>query len=100
MAQDKGRKPRIRCNVGICNKYADLLKDIQTFFEKYDIHFRLCYLKRDDMYRIVLQSKKELCKLSELLYKNAHLFMSRKKDKFVDYVNTEILHKTSEDCNA
>ena len=97
---EKGKSPRVRCNVGICNKHSDLLEEIKTFFEKYNIHFKLHYLKRDDMYRIVLQSKSELYLLNSILYKNSHLFMSRKKNKFDHYVNTEILHKTDGDCNA
>ena len=72
----------------------------KDFFEKYNIHFKLHYLKRDDIYRIVLQSKSELYLLNSILYKNSHLFMSRKKNKFDHYVNTEILHKTDGDCNA
>lgn len=64
------------------------------------LQIKLHYLKRDDMYRIVLQSKSELYLLNSILYKNSHLFMSRKKNKFDHYVNTEILHKTDGDCNA
>lgn len=97
---EKNKKPRNRCNVGMCNKYDDLLIDIMNFFNKFDIHFKLHYLKRDDMYRIVLQSKSELLKFRDLIYKNSHLFLSRKKNKLDHYVNTEILHKTNEDCNA
>lgn len=97
---EKNKKPRVRCNVGICNKHCDLLKEIQLFFEKYNIHFKLVYMKRDDMYKITLQSKKELTEFFNLFYKNAHLFLNRKKQKLENYVNTEILHKTSEDCNA
>lgn len=45
-------------------------------------------------------AKSELYLLNSILYKNSHLFMSRKKNKFDHYVNTEILHKTDGDCNA
>jgi hypothetical protein len=99
-AIEKGKNPRNRCKVGMCNKYDTLLNEISEFFAKYDIHFRITHEKRDDMYYINLQAKKELAAFYELFYKDAHLFMSRKKDKLEHYVNTEILHKTSEDCNA
>ena len=63
-------------------------------------YYKPYQIKRDNMYRIVLQSKSELYLLNSILYKNSHLFMSRKKNKFDHYVNTEILHKTDGDCNA
>lgn len=98
--KEVGKKQRNRCNVGMCNKYDDMLIEIQNFFDKYDIKFKLHYLKRDDMYRIVIQSKEQLKTLFNLLYNNSTLFLSRKKEKFESYVNTEILHKTNENCNA
>ena len=52
--KEVGKKQRNRCNVGMCNKYDDMLIEIQNFFNKYDIKFKLHYLKRDDMYRIVI----------------------------------------------
>ena len=84
----------------MCNKYDDMLIEIQNFFNKYDIKFKLHYLKRDDMYRIIIQSKEQLKILFNLLYNNSTLFLSRKKEKFENYVNTELLHKTNENCNA
>jgi hypothetical protein len=99
-AKEKGKKDRVRCSVGICNKYDDLLLDIKNYFNKYDVEFNLHYIKRDDMYRIVCQRKNDIKKIYDLIYKDAHYFLSRKKSKLESYVNTEILQKTTEDCNA
>lgn len=99
-AKEKGKKDRVRCSIGICNKYDDLLLDIKNYFNKYDVEFNLHYIKRDDMYRIVCQRKNDIKKIYDLIYKDAHYFLSRKKSKLESYVNTEILQKTTEDCNA
>ena len=84
----------------MCNKYDDLLLDIKNYFNKYNVKFQLHYIKRDDMYRIVCQRKNDIKKIYDLIYKDAHYFLSRKKSKLEIYVNTEILQKTTEDCNA
>lgn len=99
-AVEKGKKDRIRCSIGICNKYDDLLVDIINFFKKFDILFKLNYMKRDDMYRIVCQRKDSINKFYNLIYKDSHYFLTRKKEKLENYVNTEILQKTAGDCNA
>ena len=99
-AVEKGKKDRIRCSIGICNKYDELLNDIAMFLGKFDIDFRKHYLKRDDMYRIVCQNKKSLKNFYDLFYENSNYFLTRKKEKLENYVNTEILQKTTEDCNA
>lgn len=52
------------------------------------------------MYRIVCQRKDSINKFYNLIYKDSHYFLTRKKEKLENYVNTEILQKTTEDCNA
>jgi hypothetical protein len=52
------------------------------------------------MYKISTSSKENIKKFHETVYKNSTYFLLRKKEKLENYVNTEILHKTNEDCNA
>ena len=54
---ETGKKDRMRCSLSFFNKYDDLLADISNFLKKYDINFKLYYLKRDDMFRIMTQNK-------------------------------------------
>lgn len=97
---EKGKKDRVRCKFEICCKNNSLLNDIVKFFKTKNISINLNYLKRDDMYRISTSSKSEIKKINELLYKNANLFLTRKKNKLNNYVNSEIVQKTTDDCNA
>ena len=90
----------MRCSLSFFNKYDDLLADISNFLKKYDINFKLYYLKRDDMFRIMTQNKSSVKRFYDLIYKNAKYFLTRKKEKLENYVNTEILQKTTGDCNA
>ena len=84
----------------MCNKYDDMLIEIQNFFNKYDIKFKLHYLKRDDMYRLKTTSKKEIEKIFHLLYDNSHFYLSRKFKKFNYYVNTEVSQLIADHRNA
>lgn len=99
-AAEKGKKDRFRCAIGMCNKYDDLLLEIINFLENFGITFKLYYMKRDDMYKITCQSKISINNFYKVVYKDAHYFLTRKKEKIENYVNTEILQKTTEDCNA
>ena len=97
---EKGKKDRLRCTISFVNKRDSLLIDIKEFLYIYGINFNKHYLSRDDMYRISSSSKENVKKFYDLIYKDATYFLSRKKEKLESYVNTEILHKTNEDCNA
>ena len=99
IAKEKNKKDRIRCKVDFSNKNNSFLKEIQSFLLKNDITFNLNYISRDDMYRLCSSSKTEIEKFRKLIYKNSSLFLSRKKFKF-EQENSEILQKTTEDCNA
>ena len=52
------------------------------------------------MFRIMTQNKSSVKRFYDLIYKNAKYFLTRKKEKLENYVNTEILQKTTGDCNA
>lgn len=100
VTREKGKKDRFRRHFQIDSKKNTLLLEIQKFFSKYDININLNYLKRDDMYRIVTSSKKEVEKIYHLLYDNSYFYLSRKFNKFNHYVNTEDLQLITEACNA
>lgn len=100
VCKEKNKKDRIRCTLSFVSKKSALLDEIQEFLSNYSIHFNRHYLIRDDMYRIATSSKESVLRFYNLIYKDASCFLSRKKEKLENYVNTEILHKTDGDCNA
>ena len=82
------------------SKKSSLLLDIQKFFAEHDIKINLNYIKRDDMYRLITSSKKEVKKIYHLLYDNSYFYLQRKYEKINHYVNTEDLQLIAEACNA
>ena len=100
IAREKGKKDRFRKYFQIDAKYSLILLEIQKFFSIYDIKVNINYIKRDDMYRLVTSSKKEVEKIFHLLYDNSYFYLGRKFNKFSHYVNTEDLQLIAEACNA
>lgn len=100
ISKEKGKKDRARCCVSICSKTENFLKEIKKFLESKGVTMNISHLKRDDMFRLSTQSKEQIFKLYNLIYKDASYSLSRKIEKIKSYVNTEILPKTAEDCNA
>ena len=84
----------------IVSKTSSLLTEIQKYLSENDINSQVHYLKRDDMYRLSIGSKAEIKKFGNLLYNNANFFLSRKKEKFDHYVNTEVTQLIAEYRNA
>lgn len=100
VAREKGKKDRFRYYVSIVSKKSSLLLDIQKFFAEHDIKINLNYLSRDDMYRLMTYSKKEIEKIYHLLYDDSYFCLQRKYEKINHYVNTEDLQLIAEACNA
>jgi hypothetical protein len=100
VAKEKGKKDRVRCSMSLCAKNNSILDDISKFFSKFKIKTNVNYLKRDDMYRLATSSKAEILKIYNLIYKGCNYSLKRKLNSIESYVNTEILPKTKEDCNA
>ena len=100
VAKEKGKKDRFRYYVSMISKKSSLLLDIQKFFAEHNIKINLNYIKRDDMYRLITSSKKEVEKIYHLLYDNSYFYLQRKYEKINHYVNTEDLQLIAEACNA
>lgn len=100
VSKEKGKKDRFRRYFQIDAKYSSILLEMQKFFSEHDIKINLNYIKRDDMYRMVTSSKKEIEKIYHLLYDDSYFYLSRKFKKFDHYVNTEDLQLITEACNA
>lgn len=100
VTREKGKKDRFRYYVSMVSKKSSLLLDIQKFFAEHDIKINLNYIKRDDMYRLMTSSKKEVEKIYYLLYDNSYFYLQRKYEKINHYVNTEDLQLIAEACNA
>lgn len=105
LALEKGKAARFRYKFDICGKTESLLDEIINFLSIHNIKVNKNYLKRDDMYRISSSSKKEVEKIFNFLYKDAHFYLSRKFNKFNYYVNTEVNqliadHRNAQEVNA
>lgn len=100
VCKEKGKSDRFRRYFQIDSKTNSILLEIQKFFSDHDIKINLNYIKRDDMYRIVTSSKREVEKIYHLLYDDSYFYLSRKFNKFSHYVNTEDLQLIAEACNA
>lgn len=100
VAREKGKKDRFRYYISMISKKSSLLLDIQKFFAEHNIKINLNYIKRDDMYRLMTSSKREIEKIYHLLYDNSYFYLQRKYDKINHYVNTEDLQLIAEACNA
>lgn len=98
--REKWRKVRPRCTINFASKTSTLVLEIQEFLNKFGINFNYRYAKSTDMFIISTCSKNMIHKFYDLIYRNSHYFLTRKKEKLENYVNTEILQKTTEDCNA
>lgn len=100
ICREKGKKDRFRYYVSMVSKKSSLLLDIQKFFAENNIKINLNYIKRDDMYKLVTTSKKEVEKIYHLLYNDSYFYLQRKYEKLNHYVNTEDLQLIAEACNA
>ena len=98
--QNGNRKERVRGRFDIISKNKSILADIQSYLKENDIKSLINYLKRDNMYRLYVESKKEIIKLYHLLYDNSYFYLSRKYNKFNHYVNTEVTQLIAEHRNA
>ena len=69
-----------RCNISIFGNSIEFLKQIQKFYNKYNI---TSYIhKSKNLYRISVHKQKDLLFLYEKLYYSTDLFLIRKKNKF------------------
>lgn len=93
-------KPRLKLSISFTSKKRSLFDDIKLFFEKYNINFNIHYNNRDNCYLLQTASIGNIKQIYDILYKDAHFYMSRKYNKFSYYVNTEIPQYASGDCNA
>lgn len=100
ICREKGKKDRFRYYVSMVSKKSTLLLDIQKFFAENNIKINLNYIKRDNMYRLITTSKKEVEKIYHLLYNDSYFYLQRKYEKLNHYVNTEDLQLITEACNA
>lgn len=91
---------RFRYSFDICSKTKSILEDILEYFNKYDININLNYIKRDNMYRLKTSNRKEIFKIYNLLYNNSNFYLSRKFNKFIYYVNTDVNQLLIDHCNA
>ena len=97
---EPNKNPRFRIRFDIDAKKQSILLDFAKFFSENNINVNINYLKRDDMYRLTIGSKKEIYKIFELLYKDCNFCLSRKFNKFNHYVNTEVTQLIAEYRNA
>ena len=106
----------LKCN--ICSPTIQILEDIQNILKENNIYSTInkenrigktliiptgtCIAKKD-MYRLFIRRKEDIKKFYYFLYKDADIFLSRKKDKFEDnfemlkllrHVNTEVTTET------
>lgn len=100
ICKEKGKKDRFRYYVSMVSKKSTLLLEIQKFFANNNIKLNLNYIKRDDMYKLITSSKKEVEKIYHLLYDDSYFWLQRKYEKFNHYVNTEDLQLITEARNA
>jgi intein/homing endonuclease len=80
---------RLTQSFQICSKKSNILNEIAKFCEDNKIKAGVSYYTRDDMYLLTISSKDGVKKFGELLYNDSNYFLSRKKNKFNYYANTE-----------
>lgn len=90
VSKEKGKVDRFRYSFDISSKGKNQLKTIVRILRDNDIHVNINYISRDDMYRIKTSNKKEISKLFDFLYSDSNFYLSRKFNKFNEYVNTEV----------
>ena len=94
------KKPRVVQSFQIDSKTITIINDMINFFKKFDIILNYFYLKRDDMHRMCVSSKKEVEKIFHFLYDDSNFYLQRKFDKFNYYVNTEVSQIIADHRNA
>lgn len=94
------KKPSVKQSLQIDSKTITIINNMITFLKKYDINLNYNYLKRDDMHRMCVASKKEIKKIFHFLYDDSNFYLKRKFDKFNYYVNTEVSQIIADHRNA
>lgn len=99
--KEVGKNPRVTMQFTIISKNSLILTEIiQLFSKEFNLNINLNYIKRDDLYRLTTSSKKVIKELYNILFKDAHFYLSRKFNKIDHYVNTEVTQLITEYCNA
>lgn len=94
------KKIRITQSFQVDSKTISIINDMINFFKKYNINLNYNYLRRDDMHRMCVSSKKEVEKIFHFLYDDSNFYLKRKFDKFNYYVNTEVSQIITDHRNA
>ena len=94
------KKARVVQSFQIDSKTITIINDIINFVKRFDINLNYSYLKRDDMHRLSISSKKEVEKVFHFLYDDSNFYLKRKFDKFNYYVNTEVSQIITDHRNA
>lgn len=92
--------PRVKGTIGICSKTSSILTEIQKELADCGIFSTVCYVKRDDMYKVQISSKQGMKDCFNYFYKDAKYFLKRKYNKFDQYANTEVTQLITEYRNA
>lgn len=77
-------------NLGFCGNLKMMI-DLRDFFEKTLNTFHLKISERGNICNLIYSSQKDVKALCEYMYQDATIFLSRKKDKYINFfhVNTE-----------
>lgn len=98
---DKTRqKYYLKQNISICSKTKSFLTDIQHFLSDFNIVSNILFLKRDNMWRLSISSDAGVRGFYNLIYNDSIFYLSRKHDKFIQYINTERNKLMTILCNA
>lgn len=94
------QKYYLKQNISICSKTKSFLTDIQCFLHNFNITSNVLFLKRDDMWRLSISSDSGVRDFYNLIYNDSTFYLSRKHNKFIQYVNTERDKLMAILCNA
>lgn len=96
----KHHNERIRKCFEIDFKTKSMAEDMQREFIKHNISVNICYLKRDDMWRLSSSSIYTCNDIYHYLYDNSFFYGQRKYNKFSYYTNTEVSQLIADHRNA
>lgn len=100
IAREANKKDRFRTQLQVDAKQESVIDNLISYFQLNGIKTNKVYLKRDGMWRLGTSSRKEMKAIFDLLYKDSNFYLTRKFDKFNQYVNIEMDQLLMIHCNA
>lgn len=100
IAREANKKDRFRIQLQVDAKQESVIDNLISYFQLNEIKTNKVYLKRDSMWRLATSSRKEMKAIFDLLYKDSNFYLTRKFDKFNQYVNIEMDQLLMIHCNA